>query len=162
MGGYPLPLATKTGADRQGGRPLRMLRQGPRHTPTPGVLASRDPRNILQRQNAAGNRTMEAGSRTMGDRMMKTYTVTYNVTLTIEVQADSADEAERLADRELPSHCDVNCADARGQLGPLGARRERRNGRGLERRAQRLGLPIYPPPPGTTLGGGLLEGTRVP
>jgi hypothetical protein len=36
--------------------------------------------------------------------------VTYNVTLTIEVQADSADEAERLADRELPSHCDVNCA----------------------------------------------------
>ena len=52
---------------------------------------------------------------------MKTYTVTYNVTLTIEVQADSADEAERLADRELPSHCDVNCADARGQLGPLEA-----------------------------------------
>ena len=41
---------------------------------------------------------------------MKTYTVTYNLTLTIEVQADSADEAERLADRELPSHCDVNCA----------------------------------------------------
>jgi hypothetical protein len=41
---------------------------------------------------------------------MKTYTVTYNVTLTIEVQADSADEAERLADRELPSHCDVDCA----------------------------------------------------
>jgi hypothetical protein len=36
--------------------------------------------------------------------------VTYNVTLTIEVQADSADEAERLADRELPSHCDVNYA----------------------------------------------------
>ena len=65
---------------------------------------------------------------------METYTVTYNVTLTIEVQADSADEAERLADRELPSHCDVNCAvsssshcdvncaDARGQLGPLEAR----------------------------------------
>jgi hypothetical protein len=26
------------------------------------------------------------------------------------VQADSTDEAERLADRELPSHCDVNCA----------------------------------------------------
>jgi hypothetical protein len=52
---------------------------------------------------------------------MKTYTVTYNVTLTIEVQAVSADEAERLADRELPSHCDVNCADARGQLGPLEA-----------------------------------------
>ena len=41
---------------------------------------------------------------------MKTYTVTYNLTLTIEVQADSADEAERLADRELPCHCDVNCA----------------------------------------------------
>jgi hypothetical protein len=41
---------------------------------------------------------------------METYTVTYNVTLTIEVQADSADEAERLADRELPSHCDVNYA----------------------------------------------------
>jgi hypothetical protein len=41
---------------------------------------------------------------------MKTYIVTYNVTLTIRVQADSADEAERLADRELPSHCDVNCA----------------------------------------------------
>ena len=41
---------------------------------------------------------------------MKAYTVTYNLTLTIEVQADSADEAERLADRELPSHCDVNCA----------------------------------------------------
>jgi hypothetical protein len=41
---------------------------------------------------------------------MKTYTVTYNVTLTIEVQADSADEAELLADRELPSHCDVNRA----------------------------------------------------
>jgi hypothetical protein len=40
---------------------------------------------------------------------MKTYTVTYNVTLTIEVQADSANEAEQLADRELPSHCDVNC-----------------------------------------------------
>jgi endonuclease YncB( thermonuclease family) len=48
--------------------------------------------------------------RTMEDRTMNTYTVTYNVTLTIEVQADSADEAERLADRELPSHCDVNCA----------------------------------------------------
>jgi len=48
--------------------------------------------------------------RTMEDRTMKTYTVTYNVTLTIEVQADSADEAERLADRELPSHCDVDCA----------------------------------------------------
>jgi hypothetical protein len=41
---------------------------------------------------------------------MKTYTVTYNVTLTIEVQADSADEAEQLADRELPSHCDANYA----------------------------------------------------
>ena len=41
---------------------------------------------------------------------MKTYTVTYNVTLTIEVQANSVDEAEQLADRELPSHCDVNCA----------------------------------------------------
>jgi endonuclease YncB( thermonuclease family) len=48
--------------------------------------------------------------RTMEDRTMKTYTVTYNVTLTIEVQADSADEAERLAERELPSHCDVNYA----------------------------------------------------
>jgi hypothetical protein len=48
--------------------------------------------------------------RTMEDRTMETYTVTYNVTLTIKVQADSADEAERLADRELPSHCDVNCA----------------------------------------------------
>jgi len=41
---------------------------------------------------------------------MKTYTVTYNVTLTIDVQADSADEAEQLADRELPLHCDVNRA----------------------------------------------------
>jgi len=41
---------------------------------------------------------------------METYTVTYNVTLTIEVQADSADEAELLADREFPSHCDINCA----------------------------------------------------
>lgn len=41
---------------------------------------------------------------------MMTYTVTYNVTLTIKVEADSADEAERLADRELPSHCDVDCA----------------------------------------------------
>jgi len=41
---------------------------------------------------------------------MKTYTVTYNVTLTIRVQADSTEEAERLADRELPSHCDVNSA----------------------------------------------------
>ena len=41
---------------------------------------------------------------------MKTYTVTYNLTLTIEVQADSVDEAARLADGELPSHCDVNCA----------------------------------------------------
>jgi hypothetical protein len=30
---------------------------------------------------------------------MKIYTVTYNVTLTIEVQADSEDEAERLTDR---------------------------------------------------------------
>ena len=40
---------------------------------------------------------------------MTPYTVTYNMTLTIEVQADSADEAERLADRELPSHCDVDC-----------------------------------------------------
>jgi hypothetical protein len=48
--------------------------------------------------------------RWLEDRTMKTYTVTYNVTLTIEVQADSTDEAERLADRELPSHCDVNCA----------------------------------------------------
>jgi hypothetical protein len=46
----------------------------------------------------------------MEDRTMRTYTVTYNVTLTIEVQADSEDEAERLADRELPSHCDVDCA----------------------------------------------------
>jgi hypothetical protein len=41
---------------------------------------------------------------------MKTYTVTYNVTLTIEVQADSEDEAERLADRELPSHFDAHSA----------------------------------------------------
>ena len=41
---------------------------------------------------------------------MQTYAVTYNVTLTIEVQADSANEAEQVADRELPSHCDVNCA----------------------------------------------------
>jgi len=41
---------------------------------------------------------------------MKTFTVTYNVTLTIDVQADNADEAERLADRELPLHCDVNRA----------------------------------------------------
>lgn len=41
---------------------------------------------------------------------MTTYTVTYNVTLTIKVEADSSDEAERLADRELPSHCDVDCA----------------------------------------------------
>ena len=46
----------------------------------------------------------------MEDRTMNTYAVTYNVTLTIEVQADSANEAERLADRELPSHCDVNSA----------------------------------------------------
>ncbi len=43
---------------------------------------------------------------------MTTYTVTYNVTLTIKVQADSADEAEQLADRELPAHCDVDCAVA--------------------------------------------------
>ena len=49
-------------------------------------------------------------SGTMEDGTMNTYAVTYNVTLTIEVQADSADEAERLADRELPSHCDVNSA----------------------------------------------------
>jgi hypothetical protein len=41
---------------------------------------------------------------------MQTYTVTYNVTLTLRVEAGSADEAERLADRALPSHCDVNCA----------------------------------------------------
>ncbi len=41
---------------------------------------------------------------------MNTYTVTYNVTLTIKVQADSEDEAERLADQELPTHCDVNSA----------------------------------------------------
>ena len=40
---------------------------------------------------------------------MTPYTVTYNMTLTIEVQADTADEAERLADRELPQHCDVDC-----------------------------------------------------
>jgi hypothetical protein len=46
----------------------------------------------------------------MEDGTMTTYAVTYNVTLTIEVQADSTDEAERLADRELPSHCDVNSA----------------------------------------------------
>jgi hypothetical protein len=30
--------------------------------------------------------------------------------MTIRVQADSVDEAERLADRELPSHCDLDCA----------------------------------------------------
>ena len=41
---------------------------------------------------------------------MQTYTVTYNVTLSFKVQADSTDEAEYLADRELPSPCDVNCA----------------------------------------------------
>ena len=41
---------------------------------------------------------------------MRNFTVTYNVTLTIDVQADSADEAERLADRELPLHCDINRA----------------------------------------------------
>jgi hypothetical protein len=41
---------------------------------------------------------------------MQTFTVTYNVTLAIDVQADSADEAERLADRELPLHCDVDRA----------------------------------------------------
>jgi hypothetical protein len=41
---------------------------------------------------------------------MQTYTVTYNVTLTIKVEADSTGEAERLADRELPSHCDVASA----------------------------------------------------
>ena len=41
---------------------------------------------------------------------MRTFTVTYNVTLTIDVQADSADEAERLADRELPLHCDIDRA----------------------------------------------------
>ena len=41
---------------------------------------------------------------------MTTCTVTWDVTLTIQVQADSTDEAERLADRELPSHCDVDCA----------------------------------------------------
>jgi hypothetical protein len=40
---------------------------------------------------------------------MTPYTVTYNMTLTLDVLADSADEAERLADRELPSHCDVEC-----------------------------------------------------
>jgi hypothetical protein len=45
----------------------------------------------------------------MQERTMATYTVTYNMTLTLEVQADSTDEAERLADRELPSHCDVDC-----------------------------------------------------
>jgi hypothetical protein len=41
---------------------------------------------------------------------MQTYTVTYNLTLTFKVQADSADEAEQLADRELPSHCDIDHA----------------------------------------------------
>lgn len=41
---------------------------------------------------------------------MNTYTVTYNLTLTIDVQADSPDEAERLADRALPAHCDVERA----------------------------------------------------
>jgi hypothetical protein len=55
-------------------------------------------------------RDFSQSRRTVEDRTMKTYTVTYNVTLTIEVQADSRDEAERLADRELPSHCDVDCA----------------------------------------------------
>ena len=50
------------------------------------------------------------GPTAMEDRTMKTYTVTYNVTLTIEVQADSSNEAERLADLRLPSHCHVNCA----------------------------------------------------
>src|SRR5260370_40021887 len=34
--------------------------------------------------------------RWLEDRTMKTYTVTYNVTLTIEGQADRTDEAERL------------------------------------------------------------------
>ena len=60
---------------------------------------------------------------------MKTYTAAYNVPLTIEVKADSEDEAEQLADRErrqlrreLPLHCGVNCADARGQLALLEAR----------------------------------------
>jgi hypothetical protein len=38
--------------------------------------------------------------RTMENRTMKTYTATYNVPLTIEVKADSEDEAEQLADRE--------------------------------------------------------------
>jgi hypothetical protein len=41
---------------------------------------------------------------------MQTYTVIYNLTLTIDVQADSAEEAEQLADRALPSHCDLDCA----------------------------------------------------
>jgi hypothetical protein len=45
----------------------------------------------------------------MKEGTMTPYTVTYNVTLTLEVEADSADEAERLADIELPSHCDVAC-----------------------------------------------------
>jgi hypothetical protein len=62
------------------------------------VLSFEHPRDFIQPR------------RTMEDRTMKTYTVTYNVTLTIEVQANSVDEAERLADRELPSHCDVDCA----------------------------------------------------
>jgi hypothetical protein len=43
---------------------------------------------------------------------MKTYTVTYNVTLTIEVQADSTDEAERLADRELTARPTRACDTA--------------------------------------------------
>ena len=65
---------------------------------------------------------------------MKTYTVTYNVTLTIEVQADSAEEAERLADRELPAHRDV---DLRREL-PSHCDVNRADGRGLDR----AGLPL--------------------
>ena len=54
---------------------------------------------------------------------MKTFTVTYNVTLAIDVQADSADEAERLADRELPLHCDVNRAVSCHRIAASPARR---------------------------------------
>ena len=54
---------------------------------------------------------------------MQTYTVTYNVTLTFKVQADSADEAEELADRELPSHCDINYAVSCHRIATSPARR---------------------------------------
>ena len=54
---------------------------------------------------------------------MKTFTVTYNVTLTIEVEADDAAEAERLADRELPVHCDVSRAVSCHRVAAATARR---------------------------------------